>query len=158
MKQINVKQAEKWLEKLRNENQQSYKDLTKFLRKYEKTQDDYDCYLKISHILLEHCDLTKEINMYLEEGNKFVVNRPENEKIKELIAYVKKKKSPVFEQIIKMINEVSSRDGGGESPEDKNRNIKNYLRDIIKGDEELEKITEEALDITGEELIHRQNL
>jgi hypothetical protein len=38
-KQLSVKQAEKWLEKLKNENLQSYKDITKFLRKYEKTED-----------------------------------------------------------------------------------------------------------------------
>lgn len=93
MKQINVKQAEKWLEKLKTENQQSYKDITKFLRKYEKTEDEYDCYVKISHTLLSHSDLTKEINGYLEEGNKFVINKPEDEKVKELMAYVKKNRN-----------------------------------------------------------------
>jgi hypothetical protein len=37
MKQISVKQAEKWLDKLKTEDLQAYKDITKFLRKYEKT-------------------------------------------------------------------------------------------------------------------------
>lgn len=77
-KQLNVKQAERWLEKLKSENLQSYKDITKFLRKYEKTEDEYDCYVKISHTLLSHSELTKELNAYMEEGNKFVVNRPDD--------------------------------------------------------------------------------
>jgi hypothetical protein len=34
MKPISVKQAEKWLEKLKTEDLQGYKDITKFLRKY----------------------------------------------------------------------------------------------------------------------------
>ena len=34
MKAISVKQAEKWLEKLKLEDLQAYKDITKFLRKY----------------------------------------------------------------------------------------------------------------------------
>jgi hypothetical protein len=57
---------------------QSYKDITKFLRKYEKTEDEYDCYVKISHTLLAHSELTKELNGYMEEVNKFVVNKPED--------------------------------------------------------------------------------
>ena len=97
LKQLNVKQAERWLEKLKNENLQSYKDITKFLRKYEKTEDEYDCYVKISHTLLSHSDLTKELNAYMEDGNKFVVNRPEDEKIKEFMGYVKKNRAEVFD-------------------------------------------------------------
>jgi hypothetical protein len=65
LKQMNVKQAEKWLEKLKNENLQSYKDITKFLRKYEKTEDEHDCYVKVSYTLLSHSELTKELNTYL---------------------------------------------------------------------------------------------
>lgn len=38
------------------------------------------------------------------------------------------------------------------------KSLKPRLRDIIKGDAELERITEEALDLTGEELISRKNL
>lgn len=57
MKQISVKQAEKWLEKLKTEDLQAYKDITKFLRKYEKTEDEYDCFIKINHTLLNHSKL-----------------------------------------------------------------------------------------------------
>lgn len=46
----------------------------------------------MSHTLLSHTELTKEINYYLEDANKFVVNKPEDEKINELVVYVKKKR------------------------------------------------------------------
>lgn len=75
IKQITVKQAERWLEKLKNENPQSYKELSKTLRKYEKNDDDYDCFVKINQTLLGHSDLTKELNNFMEEANKFVINK-----------------------------------------------------------------------------------
>ena len=106
-KQHSVKQAEKWLEKLKNENLQSYKDITKFLRKFEKTEDEFDCYVKISHTLLSHSDLTKELNLYMEEGNKFIVNKPEEEKIKDFMGYVKKSRPDIFDEIIKLIQDLS---------------------------------------------------
>lgn len=109
LKQLNVKQAERWLEKLKNENLQSYKDITKFLRKYQKTEDEYDCYVKISHTLLSHSELTKELNTYMEDGNKFIVNKPEDEKIKEFMGYVKKNRPDVFDEIIRLIHDLSTR-------------------------------------------------
>lgn len=103
VKQITVKQAEKWLEKLKSENAQSYKQLSKSLKEYGSKDDDYDCYVKINHTLLAHSDLTKELNVYLEEANKFVINKPEEEKIKDFMAYVKKNHPGAFEKIIAMI-------------------------------------------------------
>jgi hypothetical protein len=32
----------------------------------------------MSHTLLSHVELTKEINFFLEDGNKFVVSRPDD--------------------------------------------------------------------------------
>ena len=49
---------------------QSYKQLSKSLKEYEKKEDDHDCYVKVSHTLLAHSDLTKELNIYMEEVNK----------------------------------------------------------------------------------------
>ena len=39
MKTLSVKQAEKWLERLKNSNPNSYKELSKELRRYEKRND-----------------------------------------------------------------------------------------------------------------------
>ena len=115
VKQITVKQAERWLEKLKAQNAQSYKELSKSLRKYQKSEDDHDCYLSVSHLLLPHTDLTKELNVYMEEPNKFVINKPEEEKIKDFMAYVRKNRPKIFQQIIDMIQELSksSGDNGG---------------------------------------------
>jgi hypothetical protein len=44
----------------------------------------------MSHTLLSHVDLTKEINLFLADGNKFVVSRPDDEKLKDFMGYVKK--------------------------------------------------------------------
>jgi hypothetical protein len=126
------------------------------LRKYEKTEDEYDCYVKISHTLLSHSELTKELNAYMEDGNKFVVNRPDDEKIKEFMGYVKKNRAEVFDEIIRLIQDLSK--CKGENPIEISKSLKPRLRDIIKGDAELERITEEALDLTGEELINRKNM
>ncbi len=156
IKQISVKQAERWLEKLKNENSQSYKELSKSLRKYEKTEDDYECYVKINHTLLAHTELTKELNNFMEDVNKFVVNKPEDEKIKEFLAYVKKNRFDIFSKIIELINDLSK--SKGENPLEISKSLKPRLKDIVEGDKELERITEEALDLTGEEIISRKNL
>jgi histone deacetylase complex regulatory component SIN3 len=74
---MTVKQAEKWLEKVRNSNSNSFKELSKILKKYEKHTDDYECFVKVNTLLLDHPDLTAEINGFLEEGNKFIVNQSE---------------------------------------------------------------------------------
>lgn len=39
-----------------------------------------------------------------------------------------------------------------------NKNLKPRLKEIIKGDIELERITEETLDLTAEELISRRSM
>ncbi len=77
MRPMTVKQAEKWLEKFKTTNQNSFKELSKILKRYERSSDDYDCFVKINTLLLEHPDLTSEINGFLEDGNKFVVNQSE---------------------------------------------------------------------------------
>lgn len=106
LKQFNVKHAERWLERLKTENLQSYKDVIKFLRKYEKTDDSYDCYLKVSHTLLSHSDLTRDLNSFLEDGNRFVVNRSEEEKQRDFLTHVQRTKPDVFKRIINMVQKL----------------------------------------------------
>lgn len=83
----------------------------------------------------------------MEEGNKFVINRPEDEKIKEFMGYVKKNRAGVFDQIIGLIQELSKLKG--QNPVEISKSLKPRLKDITKGDPELERITEEALDLTA---------
>jgi hypothetical protein len=47
----------------------------------------------------------------MEEQNKFVINKPEEEKIKDFMAYVKKNHYSAFEKIIAMIQELSKSRG-----------------------------------------------
>lgn len=54
-----MKQAEKWLESLKRENTQTYKELVKVLKKFESTEDEYETYKKMSRILLDHPSLTR---------------------------------------------------------------------------------------------------
>lgn len=42
----------------------------------------------------------------MEEGNKFIVNRPEEEKIKDFMGYVKKSRPDIFDEIIKLIQDL----------------------------------------------------
>lgn len=83
------------------------------MRKYERTDDEHDCYLKISHTLLAHIELTRELNSFLEDGNKFVVTRGEDEKLREFMNYVRKNRPEMFEQIITMTQELSKSKGEG---------------------------------------------
>lgn len=71
----------------------------------------------------------------MEEGNKFVVNRPEDEKIKDFMGYVKKNRADVFDEIIRLIQDLGKLKG--ENPFEISKNLKPRLRDIIKGDPEL---------------------
>lgn len=107
VKPISVKQAERWLERLKSENPQSYKEISRSLRRYEKTEDDFDCYVKVNHALLPHPDLTRDLNQHLEEQHKMLINKSDEEKIKDLMAYTKKTNVEIFERIINMINELS---------------------------------------------------
>lgn len=75
----------------------------------------------------------------MEEGNKFVVNRPEDEKIKDFMGYVKRNRADVFDEIIRLIQDLSRQKG--ENSVEISKNLKPRLRDIIKGDPELERIT-----------------
>lgn len=72
------------------------------------------------------------------------------------MAYIKTNRPEIFEKIIKLIHDLSR--SKGENPVEISKSLKPRLRDIIKGDPELERITEEALDLTGEELINRKNM
>jgi uncharacterized protein YlzI (FlbEa/FlbD family) len=108
MRTLTVKQAEKWLEKVKSSSSNSYKELSKILKKYEKNSDDYECFLKVNTLLLEHPDLTTELNGYLEEGNKFVVNQSEIEKINELVKYIRKVDINSFQEIASYITKLHS--------------------------------------------------
>ncbi len=59
VKSLSMKQAEKWLESLKRENTQTYKELVKVLKKFESTEDEYETYKKMSRILLDHPSLTR---------------------------------------------------------------------------------------------------
>ena len=108
MRPMTVKQAEKWLEKVKSANPNSFKELSKIFKKYERNSDDYDCFVKVNHLLLDHPDLTTEINTYLEEGNKFIVNQSEIEKINELVKYIRKVDINSFQEIASYITKLHS--------------------------------------------------
>lgn len=43
---------------MKNANPNSFRELNKILKKYEKNNDDYECFMKINTLLFEHADLT----------------------------------------------------------------------------------------------------
>jgi hypothetical protein len=104
----------------------------KFLRKYEKSEDEYDCYIKISHTLLGHADLTKELNGFMDEGNKFVIPKPDEEKIKELMSFVKRNRPEIFDKIINLITDLSK--SKGENGQEMGKLIKPRIKEIVEGD------------------------
>jgi hypothetical protein len=73
------------------------------LKKYERNDDEYECHIKINHLLLSTPVLAKEMNCYLEETNKFVINETEEEKITKLMGYVKQYRYEKFREILAMI-------------------------------------------------------
>jgi tellurite resistance protein len=69
---------------------------------------------------------------------------------------MKKSKPEIFTKIINVIQEMSSK--VNMNPEEMNAKLKIHIKEIIKHDDELSKITEEALELTGEQLIARLDL
>lgn len=55
------------------------------------------------------------------------------------MVYVKKNRPEAFDEIIKLIQDLSN--SRGDNPVDISKSLKPRLRDIIKGDLELERIT-----------------
>jgi hypothetical protein len=55
------------------------------------------------------------------------------------MGYVKKNRAEVFDEIIRLIQDLSK--FKGENPLEISKSLKPRLRDIIKGDPELERIT-----------------
>lgn len=72
------------------------------------------------------------------------------------MSYVKKNRPAVFEKIIYMIQELNK--SKGEGNHDVSKMILPKLKEIIEGDQELERLIEEAIDMKDEELIRRKNL
>lgn len=85
-----------------------------------------------------------------------VVNKSDEEKIKDLMAYTKNSNREIFERIIAMINELSK--SKPENSGEISKILKPLLKEIVVGHKDLERITEEAVDLTNEELIARKNL
>ena len=51
MKSLTIKQAEKWLEKIKEADPMAYKELSRCLRKYDKTSDELECFQKMNEAL-----------------------------------------------------------------------------------------------------------
>ena len=114
-KSMTTKQAEKWLDKVKSANSTSFKEINKVLKRYERTNDEQECYLKLNTILLEHPDLTNDLNNFLDEGHRFVINRSQVERINDLVKYIKKVDPKAFNEIVKMITSLSNqRSASGE--------------------------------------------
>lgn len=72
------------------------------------------------------------------------------------MTFMKKSRPEIFTKIINVIQEMSGKIGM--SPEEMNTKLKIHIKEIIKHDDELSKITEEALELSGEKLIARLDL
>ena len=75
----------------------------------------------------------------MEEPNKFIISKSEEDKIKDFMAYVKKHHFAAFEKIIAMIQELSKTKGG--DPVEISKSLRPRLSGIVEGDRELERVT-----------------
>jgi hypothetical protein len=66
MRSITQNQAVKWLDRLRSKNTNAYNDVIKALKKYDKNQNEHDCYLALNRTLFKESELSQELNNYLE--------------------------------------------------------------------------------------------
>lgn len=69
----------------------------------------------------------------MDDGNKLVVNKPEEEKIKDLMTFVKKTRPDMFSKIISVIQEMSNKTDI--NAEEMNAKLKIHIKEIIKHDE-----------------------
>ena len=154
MKQLTVKQAEKWLDKIRTTNTNLYKDISKELKKYERSNDSYDCFIKMNSHLLSQPDLTNEINNYMEEGNKFVVDMTEIQRIDTLMKHIKEAKPEIYQKISNKIRNMT-RD---ESDERQDNEVKDLVFQFLKGSKELETYADNLLNFDALDAIRKLDL
>lgn len=89
MRSITQNQAVKWLDRLKGKNQSAYNDVIKALKRYEKNQNEHDCYLALNRTLFKESELTQEINHYLDEENKFSFEITHENKLNAMMKKVK---------------------------------------------------------------------
>ena len=92
--------------------------------------------------------MAEELNFFLEDGNKMIINKPEEEKIKELMTFIKKTRPEIFNKLIIIITDMSSGRNGANgmaidatTREELNTKLKIQIKEITKHDEELIKAT-----------------
>ena len=138
-------------------NQNSFKELSKILKRYERNSDDHECFLKVNTLLLDHPDLTIDINGYLEEGNKFIINQSQVEKINDLVKYIRKVDVNSFQEIANYITKLHSERRNSASPElnedQMNKLVRNQVLNEVKGKPELEAYAHKALNLSADEMI-----
>lgn len=146
---MTTKQAEKWLERLKSSNPNAFKEINKALKKYERTNDEHECFIRLNTILLDHTDLTAELNVFLDEGHKFVINRSQVERINDLVKYIKKVDPKAFNEIVKMITSLSNQRSAGEGSEpnedEQNHHLINFVLEQVKENTELAAYANKAL-------------
>lgn len=108
MKSLTCKQAEKWLEKVKESSAAAYKEIGKLLRRYDKNNDENEIFRKMNEVLLSLPELTEDFNIYLEEGTRFIVNPRNEAKINDFVRFVRKHRIDLLNRIIEMVNRLSS--------------------------------------------------
>jgi len=68
----------------------------------------------------------------MDEGNKFVIPKPDEEKIKELMSFVKRNRPEIFDKIINLITDLSK--SKGENGQEMGKLIKPRIKEIVEGD------------------------
>ena len=58
MRALTCKQAERWLDKVKEANSSAYKEIGKLLRRYDKYNDEAELFRKMNEVLLSLPELT----------------------------------------------------------------------------------------------------
>ena len=65
MKSLTSKQAERWLDKVKEANSTAYREIARLLRQYDKCNDEAEVFKKMNEVLLSLPELTEDFNIYL---------------------------------------------------------------------------------------------
>ena len=101
---MNPKTAEKLFEKLfdglREQSPQAFRELKGVLVRWERSDNQAECFERMQEILLPFPDTTKSINDYLEEQTRFAVQPSPTNKIEELFKYLRDNHSEYLTKVL----------------------------------------------------------
>jgi len=103
---------EKLFEGLREQSAQAFRELKGVLVRWERSDNQAECFEKMQEILMPYPEITKSINEYLEEQTRFAVHPSPSNKIEELFKYLRDNHGDYLTKVLVTLQNAAIELGG----------------------------------------------